>query len=109
MPPGVPSWSCRPWWACRRSWAVPLVVVPPVVGVPPRGGRAAGPPVGVAQAEVVIVLVSRLTAPFSASRRPSSVAPVPAVIVVWAMTVPAKVELVPSVAEAPTSQKTLQG
>ena len=91
------SWACRPSWACR-SCGVPPVVGVPLVDVPPE-------PVGVvAQAEVVIVFVSRLTAPVSASKRPSSVAPVPAVIVVCAITVPTKVEPNPSVAEAPTSQ-----
>jgi hypothetical protein len=76
---------------------VPLVVLEPDE-----------PPAGVAHAEVVIVFVSRLTAPVCASSRPSRVAPVPAVIEVCAMTVPANVEFEPSVTEAPTSQKTLQ-
>ncbi len=55
------------------------------------------------------MLVSRLTAPLRASSLPSSVAPVFAVIVVSAITVPANTEFVPSVADAPICQYTLQG
>ena len=58
--------------------------------------------VGVAQSGRVIVLLSRVTAPVLARRRPAMVAPVLAVIEVWARTVPIRTELVPSVAELPT-------
>jgi hypothetical protein len=56
----------------------------------------------------VIVLVSSVTAPFWANTRPSTVTPVVTVISVNARMVPRKVEPVPSVAELPTCQKTLQ-
>src|ERR1700733_15058262 len=61
-----------------------------------------------AQLEVVIVLVSRFTAPVLASSLPWIVAAVLAVIVAEAMIVPTKLVPVPSVAEEPTCQKTLQ-
>jgi len=54
------------------------------------------------------VLLSSVTAPFLASNRPSTVAPVVAAIDVRARMFPLNVELVPSVAELPTCQKTLQ-
>src|ERR1700735_4119191 len=54
----------------------------------------------------VIVLVSRVTAPLRASARPSIVVPVVTVIDVRARMLPWRVELVPSVAELPTTQKT---
>src|SRR5512140_3575874 len=56
-----------------------------------------------------IVSVSMVTAPFRASARPLTVTPVVMVIDVRAMTVPARVEPVPSVAELVTCQKTLHG
>ena len=68
------------------------------------------PPLPVAlegQLEVVIVLVSRFTAPVCASSLPWIVAAVLAVIVAKAMTVPTKRVPVPSVAEEPTCQNTL--
>src|SRR5665647_3384797 len=58
---------------------------------------------------LLIVLVSNVTAPLSANSLPSTVTPVVAVIDAYARMVPAKVELVPSVAELPTAQTTLQG
>ena len=61
-----------------------------------------------AQVGLVIVLVSSVTAPFWASTRPSTVAPWLTVMLVRARMVPTKVELVSSVAELPTCQKTLQ-
>src|ERR1700730_5362733 len=54
----------------------------------------------------VIVLVSRVTAPLMASSLPSIVVPVVTVIEVRARTFPWRAELVPSVAELPTTQKT---
>jgi hypothetical protein len=60
-----------------------------------------------AQLEVVIVFVSRFTAPVLASSLPWIVAAVFAVIVAEAMIVPTKLVPVPSVAEEPTCQKTL--
>ena len=56
----------------------------------------------------MIVFVSSVTAPFRASTRPSTVAPVVTVMLVSARIVPRKLEPVPSVAELPTCQKTLQ-
>jgi hypothetical protein len=78
-----------------------------VVGV---GAVGVGVGVGVAAAHVerVIVSVSSVTAPLRASTRPSTVVPVVTVMLVSAMMVPRNVEPVPSVAELPTCQKTLQ-
>jgi hypothetical protein len=56
----------------------------------------------------VIVLASMVTAPFRASSRPTTVAPVSSVIDVNARVVPTRLVLVPSVSELPTTQKTLQ-
>ena len=64
--------------------------------------------VTVAHPWLVIVLLSRVTAPFRARRRPSTIAPVVAVMEVNARMVPTNDEWVPSVAELPTCQKTLQ-
>jgi hypothetical protein len=55
---------------------------------------------------VLTMFVSRVTAPFLASRLPSVVAPVSRVIDVMAIIVPAKDVDVPSVAELPTTQNT---
>jgi len=55
-----------------------------------------------------MVLVSSVTAPLRASNWPWIVAPVFAAIDVSAKMCPAKWEFVPSVAELPTFQKTLQ-
>jgi hypothetical protein len=60
--------------------------------------------VGGAQVGRVTVLLSRVTAPLRARRRPWMFAPEVAVIEVRARIVPTKVELVPSVAELPTCQ-----
>ena len=78
-----------------------------------RGAVRSAPGVGVgvgalAHRERVMVLVSNVTAAFRASTLPSTVAPVVAVIDVKARMDPLKVEAVPSVAELPTCQKTLQ-
>ena len=56
----------------------------------------------------VNLLVSSVTAPLRAKARPCTVAPVVTVTDVSAKTLPTKVELVPSVAELPTCQNTLQ-
>jgi hypothetical protein len=56
----------------------------------------------------VIVFESKVTAPFRASSRPVTVAPVSSVIDVNARVVPARLVFVPSVSELPTTQKTLQ-
>ena len=61
-----------------------------------------------AQGSWVMVFVSRVVAPFWASSRPRIEACVVAVIEVPARIVPRKLELVPSVAELPTCQYTLQ-
>jgi len=65
--------------------------------------------VGVAHVALVIVLVSRVTAPLRASARPFSVAPVVIEIGVRARMFPTNALLVPIVAELPTCQNTLQG
>lgn len=78
---------------------VPVVlVVPVVVVVPVVAARHVG---------TVIVLSSRVTAPFRARARPCRVAPVLRVIDVNASMVPEKLLVVPSVAELPTCQNTL--
>lgn len=56
----------------------------------------------------VTVLVSKVTAPLLANNWPFITAPVVAVIDVNAKMLPWKVDPVPSVAELPTCQKTLQ-
>jgi len=81
-----------------------VVVVAVVVGVV---AVVAAVVVDPAQLDLLIVLVSSVTAPFRASTRPSRVAPVVRVMLVRAMTVPRKLEPVPRVAELPTCQKTL--
>lgn len=63
---------------------------------------------GAAHIGTVMMLVSNVTSPFLASNRPLTTTPVVAVIDVKAMMVPWKVDPVPSVAELPTCQKTLQ-
>jgi hypothetical protein len=87
------------------------------VGFDPVGGTTAPevvsvpPPVPLAlegQLDVVMVLVSMVTAPSRASSLPWIVAPVFAVMDAKAMMVPTKRVPVPSVAEEPTCQKTLQ-
>lgn len=62
----------------------------------------------VVQAVRVMVLVSKVTAPFRASARPSIVAPVLRVIEVSARMLPRRELLVPSVAELPTCQNTFR-
>lgn len=93
-------------------------VAPDVVGVAPDVVGVAPDVVGVeptvvvvdaaAHTGVVIVLVSRVTAPLRANSRPAIVAPVVAVIDVRASTLPTRCEPVPSVAELPICQNTLQ-
>lgn len=60
------------------------------------------------QVGTVMVLASSVTAPLRASTRPRRVAPVSRVAEVSARIVPAKLLDVPSVAELPTCQNTLQ-
>ena len=86
---------------------VGVVVVAVGVGV---GVVAVGVGVGgvVEQLGAVIVSSSRVTAPLRASARPATVSPVSTEMDVRARMVPAKAEFVPSVAELPTCQKTLQ-
>ena len=80
---------------------VVVVVVASVVVVTGGGGRAE-------HVGTVIVLESNVTAPFSAKARPCSVAPVSSVTDWVAMIVPAKLVVVPSVADDVTCQNTLQ-
>jgi len=94
----------------------PLLVGVPVgpllVGVPVGlllvGAPVGPPPVPVVQLGTLMVSSSRVTAPFRASARPVTVSPVVTVIEVRARMVPWKTDPVPSVAELPTCQKTLQ-
>jgi hypothetical protein len=58
--------------------------------------------------DLVMVFVSRVTAPLRAKSLPSTVAPVVAVMLVSARMVPRNLVPVPRVAELPTCQKTLQ-
>lgn len=60
-----------------------------------------------AQVDLVMVLVSSVTAPSRARRRPWKTAPVCAVTDVWDSTSPTKWVPVPKVAELPTCQTTL--
>ena len=71
-------------------------------------GVAESPGTAAAQLGRVMVLPSSVTAPLRASSRPTTVAPVVAVMLSRASTEPWKVELVPRVAELPTWKKTLQ-
>lgn len=72
-------------------------------------GVAVGAGAAVRHLSRVIVFVSRVTAPFRASARPSTmVAPVCRAIDVNARMLPLKVVVVPRVAELPTCQYTLQ-
>ncbi|MDQ1029612.1 hypothetical protein QF035_007194 [Streptomyces umbrinus] len=63
----------------------------------------------VAQVGVVMTLSSSVTAPVCARARPWISVPVVTVMDSWARMVPTNLELVPSVAELPTFQNTLQG
>jgi len=89
-----------------------MVVVVEVVG---GGGRVVVVVVGrvvlvgggAMHVGVVMVLESRVTAPVRAHSRPSTTAPVAAVIEAWARMVPLKSEFVPRAAEVPTAQKML--
>ena len=67
---------------------------------------AVGDGVGVKQVGTVTVLVSNVTAAFLANTLPSTLAPVVRVIAVIAKIFPLNTEVVPSVAELPTCQKT---
>jgi hypothetical protein len=90
---------------------VPPVVVPPPVVVTSRAAVSSGVVVSVApmaQLACVIVFVSMVTAAVRANSLPWIVAAVFAVIDSRAMTVPTKRVPVPSVADDPTCQKTLQ-
>jgi len=69
------------------------------VGVAPPAAHPAAP----------MVLVSIVTAPFRASARPDTLAPVVKLMLVSARMFPTKVVVVPTVAELPTCQKTLHG
>jgi hypothetical protein len=64
--------------------------------------------VGLVQAGTVMTSSSRVTAPLRASARPMMLSPVVTEIEVRASMLPWKAECVPSVAELPTCQKTLQ-
>src|SRR5215213_4434955 len=65
--------------------------------------------IGQAAAQAVTELVSRVTAPLRASRRPFRPAPVVMVMLVSASTLPVNELPVPNVAELPTCQKTFGG
>jgi hypothetical protein len=76
-------------------------------GATVNGGRVGGIGGGALHVDVMILLVSSVTAALLAKTRPSTNVPVVTVIDVKARMVPRKVEPVPSVAELPTCQKTL--
>ncbi len=86
---------------------VVAVVVVATVGVAITTGVTTG---GTAATHTgfVTVLESTVTAPLRASTRPSTFAPVVIVVDVKETMVPLKIEFVPSVAELPTCQMTLQ-
>ncbi len=63
---------------------------------------------GAAQGARMTRLLSSVTAPFLANTRPCTVAPVVIVALVKARMVPTNIVVVPSVAELPTCQNTLQ-
>ena len=83
----------RPWWWCRRPWSWWTAASWSTAGV--EVVVTAG-----AQPGLVMGLLSRVTAPLRARRRPSTVVPVFTVIEVRAITVPTKVVPVPEVAGA---------
>ena len=70
------------------------------------GGRRAGM-TGGNRLHTETVFPSSVTAPLSAISLPLAVAPVVAVTLAFAITLPTNVEVVPSVAELPTCQNTL--
>lgn len=86
---------------------VPAPVVVPTGLLPAVFDALVGETIGLEQLGLLIVLSSRVTAPVRASKRPEMDAPVLAVTEASAMMLPTKRELVPSVAELPTCQKTL--
>ncbi len=88
--------------------AVAVVAAVAVAAVAAVAGGGGGGGCVVPQVDFVIVSVSSVTAPFRANTRPSIVTPVVTVMLVNARMVPTKVEPVPSVAELPTCQNTLQ-
>lgn len=85
---------------------VATVVVETITGVVVATTTGVG--VGITQTGLVIELESKVTAPFLASILPSTFAPVVIVADVSAIIFPLKIEFVPSVAELPTCQITLQ-
>lgn len=92
-----------------RGVVVPVLPPEPVVD-PPLVVVSRPPPLPLmleAQLDVVMVLVSRVTAPVCASSLPWIVAAVVAAMLAEAMMVPTKCVPVPNVAEEPTCQKTL--
>jgi hypothetical protein len=84
------------------------VAVPGGVGAAGDPVVAEGVGVGVEQVDLVIVSLIKVTSPFRASARPSTVTPSFIVMEVRARMVPTKLEPDPSVAELVTCQKTLQ-
>jgi hypothetical protein len=85
----------------------PAVIVAGLKALLSVGGT--GLPVVPPHAVMSTVLVSSVTEPFCARSLPWTVAPVMRVMLVSAKTFPTKLVVVPSVAELPTCQKTLQG
>jgi hypothetical protein len=86
---------------------VPLPILPEVVVELPLPVVVVTVVAGT-QLEEVNTSSSKVTAPFRASALPCTVTPLVTVIDVRAKIFPAKTEFVPSVAELPTCQKTLQ-
>src|SRR5512132_1306228 len=100
--------------SCVPAVEPPPVATPPVgmgVGGEVVGGEVVGGDVdvvGAAQVDCLKVSLSSVTEAFRANARPSTVTPVCTWMEVNARMLPVKVEFVPSVAELPTCQKTLQ-
>lgn len=97
--------------ACVVVDVDPGVVVdvdPDVVVVVDPGVVVVVDPGVVAQIPLVMVFVSRVTAPFRANNCPCTLAPVFAAMDVKAKICPTKLEFVPKVAELPTFQKIRQ-
>ena len=92
---------------CRFAHVLPHAFAPSQhesEATPPSPSPATG-----AQLLEVILLLSRVTAPLRASALPSRLAPVVSAMLVSARMLPTKEVEVPTVAELPTCQNTLQG
>ena len=85
----------------------PALMVAGLKDLPRVGGMSVTG--GTPHAAAVMVLESSVTAPFRARTLPETFAPVSRAMLVSARILPTNEVVVPSVAELPTCQKTLQG